>query len=505
LAKSLKELRKDYQDITESTREAYDKLFPPFGDDRENLDKNYKKAVRDKDKEEIARLKPLWESASNAYKQEQTRKNALNLKIKKLEREEKKTETAKEEKKTVLGGYEKALNDLNEAELDLQGYQGEDKYQKAYIKAQDAYNKAVSSGKTPSTPLPKPKIEIKPIDKVESEKTDAATGEVFDKLTEKYNQDIANSGRYIAGLDDTGRKLLAESLNEVYRNNLSTNGKYSQELKDAYTKALQDNYARSLDFNQIVSLPEFLVTAANEGTYRSGSGAGAGPSMSGSISDPTRAAALINSAFRSQLQRDPTAAEVTKYTKLLNNAEKKNPFKTVKGITTGGLDKEQFLIGELVKLPEFATKKTDKVAITGQSILGTARANGVTLNQSQIDSFAKRVQDGTDIKIIDKEIRSIAALGMPDKVIKLLDQGVDLDTIYSPYRNLMASILELNPESIDLKDPTLRSAIGPDKEMPIYDFEKALRKDYRWQYTDNAKRDVSNVALKVLRDFGFQS
>jgi hypothetical protein len=137
--------------------------------------------------------------------------------------------------------------------------------------------------------------------------------------------------------------------------------------------------------------------------------------------------------------------------------------------------------------------------------LGTARANGVTLNQAQIDSFAKRVQDGTDIKTIDSEIRNIAGLGMPEKVQKLLSQGIDLDTVYSPYRNLMASILELNPESIDLKDPTLRSAIGPDKEIPIYDFEKSLRKDFRWQYTDNAKRDVSNVALKVLRDFGFQA
>ena len=127
------------------------------------------------------------------------------------------------------------------------------------------------------------------------------------------------------------------------------------------------------------------------------------------------------------------------------------------------------------------------------------------LNQDQINPLAKRVQDGTDIKVINNEIRGIAGLGMPEKVQKLLSEGIDLDTVYSPYKNVMASILELNPESIDLKDPTLRSAFGPDKEMPIYDFEKTLRKDYRWQYTDNAKRDVSNVALKVLRDFGFQA
>jgi len=320
---------------------------------------------------------------------------------------------------------------------------------------------------------------------------------------DSFTKQIEVAGQYIANLSQPGLKELALGLNRAYGLSLPVDGRYSPDLKSAYLKALSDNLVRSLDFNRTIPFAEFLITAGNEGTYKSG--AGAGPTMTGSISDPTKAAGLINSAFKTQLQRDPTAAEVAKYTKILNNAEKKNPFKTVKGITTGGLDKEQFLIGEIVKLPEFAKKKTDKVALTGQSILGTAKANGVTLNQSQIDSFAKRVQDGTDIKIIDKEIRGIAALGMPDKVVKLLDQGVDLSTIYSPYKNLMASILELNPDSIDLKDPTLRSAIGPDKEMPIYDFEKALRKDYRWQYTDNAKRDVSNVALKVLRDFGFQA
>ncbi len=296
---------------------------------------------------------------------------------------------------------------------------------------------------------------------------------------------------------------LAKQLNIMYGINLPLNGAYSPDLKAAYLKFLEDKFQRSLDEGRTLSNAEFFTIGTRDGSYKQ-TGAG-GPDVFTSISDPTQAASIITSVFKSELNRDPTAAELTKYTKQLQSAERRNPFKTVNGIRTGGLDKAQFIVGELQKLPEFAKKKTDKVALTSQSILGTARANGVTLNQAQIDSFAKRVQDGTDIKTIDNEIRNIAGLGMPDKVVKLLGQGIDLDTIYSPYRNLMASILELNPDSIDLKDPTLRSAIGPDREMPIYDFEKALRKDYRWQYTDNAKRDVSNVALKVLRDFGFQA
>jgi hypothetical protein len=296
---------------------------------------------------------------------------------------------------------------------------------------------------------------------------------------------------------------LAKQLNIMYGINLPLNGAYSPDLKAAYLKFLEDKFQRSLDEGRTLSNVEFFTIGAKDGSYKQ-TGAG-GPDIFASISDPTQAASTIRSVFKAELDREPTAAELTKYTKSLQAAERRNPFKTVNGIRTGGLDKAQFIAGELQKLPEFAKKKTDKTALTSQSILGTARANGVTLNQAQLDSFANRVQDGTDIKTINSEIRGIAGLGMPEKVQKLLSEGVDLDTIYSPYKNVMASILELNPESIDLKDPTLRSAFGPDKETSIYDFEKTLRKDYRWQYTDNAKRDVSNVALKVLRDFGFQA
>jgi hypothetical protein len=69
----------------------------------------------------------------------------------------------------------------------------------------------------------------------------------------------------------------------------------------------------------------------------------------------------------------------------------------------------------------------------------------------------------------------------------------------------MATILELTPESININDATLRSAIGPDKEMPLYEFERALRKDSRWQYTDNARESVSKISARIRRDFGFEA
>ena len=241
---------------------------------------------------------------------------------------------------------------------------------------------------------------------------------------------------------------------------------------------------------------------------KSGGGAGGEGGPVVSISSPTEAAAYINSAFRSLLGRYATSAEIKELRPLLNAAEKKNPSRTVNGVSTGGLNRDQFLLDIVTKRPEYVQRKQSSQELTKQALSATAKANGLSLATNfsdQIDGWVKRVENGEDIDIFKNLIRQNAKVGLPDKVGKLLDDGIDLESVYAPYKNAMAAILEINPETINLNDRTLRSAIGPDKEMTIYDFEKNLRKDFRWQYTDNAKRDVSNVALKVLQDFGFQA
>jgi hypothetical protein len=58
-------------------------------------------------------------------------------------------------------------------------------------------------------------------------------------------------------------------------------------------------------------------------------------------------------------------------------------------------------------------------------------------------------------------------------------------------------------------DPKVRNALAftlPDGKVgikSIYDFEKDLRNDTRWQYTNNAREQASSIATTVLKDFGF--
>ena len=140
------------------------------------------------------------------------------------------------------------------------------------------------------------------------------------------------------------------------------------------------------------------------------------------------------------------------------------------------------------------------------SLTKIAAANGLDLQKafgSQLPGWLSAINKGEAVETYAKIIRDVAKIGMPEKVAKLIDQGVDLDTIYSPYKNLMANTLEINPESITLNDPTLRAAITSDAEVPMYQFERQLRQDPRWPYTNQAKGEVANAAQQILKDFGF--
>jgi hypothetical protein len=154
-----------------------------------------------------------------------------------------------------------------------------------------------------------------------------------------------------------------------------------------------------------------------------------------------------------------------------------------------------------------ATGAAGEVGTALDKLRRTATLNGFNLEKdfgNQIDGWLQRISRGESVEDFNRVIRQQAKLGLPEKVGSLLDQGLDLANIYAPYRNTMATLLEVTPDSINLDDPILRSAYGPDKEMSIFDFKRTVRKDPRWQYTDNARQEVSTAALGILRDFGFQ-
>jgi hypothetical protein len=146
-----------------------------------------------------------------------------------------------------------------------------------------------------------------------------------------------------------------------------------------------------------------------------------------------------------------------------------------------------------------------------KDILQVARDNGFKISEilpggANEQQVLEGIANGDiDINRVKQDARKLAAQGQPQYVRDLLSQGYNLDQVFQPYRKTMANILEIgDPDQIDLNDPVLRMAITDKGDMNLFDFKKALRQDSRWQYTAQAKADVSTAALQVLRDFGFQ-
>ena len=152
-------------------------------------------------------------------------------------------------------------------------------------------------------------------------------------------------------------------------------------------------------------------------------------------------------------------------------------------------------------------KYSGTAGTTIADLQATAVANGLDLQKNfgnQISGWLSAISNGEQINNIKQKIRDVAKLGQPESIKKLIDNGGDLESIYAPYKNTMASVLEIqDPNSIKLEDPTLRMAISPTGELNLYDYKKALRKDNRWQYTQQARSEVAYATKQVLQDFGF--
>lgn len=201
--------------------------------------------------------------------------------------------------------------------------------------------------------------------------------------------------------------------------------------------------------------------------------------------------------------------------------------KIVEDIYNGFLDNDPLAIDRLI-IP-YVTKTTNlygKGAVTGfggealqiqQSLAAIAKANGLAVSDilpklgggvlgkdAEQTTIQEILSGNLDLNTVLSNARQIAAQGQPEYVRNLLGSGYNLEDIYAPYKQTMASVLEINPDQIDLNDSSLRMAINEKGDMNIYDYKKALRQDSRWQYTGQAKESVATAALGVLRDFGFQ-
>jgi hypothetical protein len=386
-----------------------------------------------------------------------------------------------------------------------------DRVLEQYKSVSAAYNKALAEGEAILAKMPESFAKDKKI----IEKEAGIVEEPVAEVTKLSLTDFLKSA--VGNVEKT--KKLQQALKNAGTYNGPINGVFNAEVLVPAAGAAEEKLAvyEGLGITFDDRFDGYSRLAAN----KSASGGLEGPTTTQypTISSPTDAISTINAVFNAELGRDATPSEIKIYSPKLMDAQRKQPstqtVRTVKGKkiveTLTGLDPKQFLVGEINKNPNLKKEIDQRLqgaqSLTRQELEKTARANGLSLDANFgtiVNDWIKRVDNGENVDIFKNLIRGTAKIGMPDKVAQMIDNGLDLETIYSPYKRLMASTLEIDPTNISLDDPTLRMAIGPDKEMPIYEYQRSLRKDPRWQFTDKARETVADTTSRILKDFGFQ-
>lgn len=157
------------------------------------------------------------------------------------------------------------------------------------------------------------------------------------------------------------------------------------------------------------------------------------------------------------------------------------------------------------------------VVFSGGGTIGTAISNiknwadsyGVNISNDyakQINASILDPNDGRDTQWWYNEMQrqSIEAYA---PFADGLQMGRTMKDMTTSYRNTMASVLEVDPESISWNDlmkyaVTKDEKTGASSKTSMADFTKLLRNDPAWQKTQNARETYSSMAVDLLRDFG---
>jgi hypothetical protein len=285
-------------------------------------------------------------------------------------------------------------------------------------------------------------------------------------------QEQADAARALAQGNKTTDAKKPPKSGTFTRTQISNNVPTESSIKAIINKSYQKYYGRDARESELLSLiPEL------ESKYKSKSGA-----SKSTVKETYKNGALISTEYLTADNEDPA---------IFLDDKIKNQLAT-------GIQETNVLA-----IPEGPSGKY-YVALKN-----LAADNGVMLSDTAALSYSNKIVAGViDENTAFNTIRESAANAFPSLADKI-KAGIDVKNLADPYIQSMSNILEVPDTAIDLFDPKIRNAMAftlPDGKVgtkSIYEFEKELRKDPRWQYTNKAREQAASVATTVLRDFGF--
>jgi hypothetical protein len=135
-------------------------------------------------------------------------------------------------------------------------------------------------------------------------------------------------------------------------------------------------------------------------------------------------------------------------------------------------------------------------------LMGWSARNGLDLSRQAAAKYITNLTVGTQtLDDVKADLRRDYLSGMFPAWADRINDGFDPEIIFQPYKDTASRLLEV--ENVGYDDPLLKSALQNSQQVSLYDFEKQIRNDPRWQYTDNAFQTYASTGQRIASMFGF--
>lgn len=250
----------------------------------------------------------------------------------------------------------------------------------------------------------------------------------------------------------------------------------------------------------------------------------AGPTIKSSTLETTRdvAASDLDRFFMEYLGVGASKAQHDEYYKQLRALEKKAVKTTIESENVGkikgeyldDLDKAELkrkIAGKALNGSDIDTvlKGGAGAAQAVNGVIAYAKRYGVNIsNKDALSYVANELTAGQeDMKKVNAKILAISK-STYSNLSDLISEDVNLSELTSNYKYNMGQLLEIDPNSIDVMDPTIQTALknnGNKGTMNLTEFDRMIRNDPRWAKTRNAREEASKYAYDILKDFGLMA
>lgn len=177
---------------------------------------------------------------------------------------------------------------------------------------------------------------------------------------------------------------------------------------------------------------------------------------------------------------------------------------SIKFVTTNSIDGRVVYTGMAGKLETMAGKLYEMAREYGYEQT-TSNANFTKWFEASMRGLVAGTLNPEDV---NNDLQARAKSFAPG-LSRFIDQGQTLRQAADPWLKAIADTWEMDVDQVDLNDDYVQRAINQQDEkgdfttMNLYEAKKLARRSSKWDTTQTAKEEKTNMASRILKDFGF--